>query len=113
MIDTEEIVGILRNAQAEVEWDYPMDYAAAIDEAIEALYVKDDLIKHRNDAGAFIDGILRRARNKASLSHYWIISGNQLRCPICGHYFKDAYDMDNFDNYCRNCGTRMEGIKNG
>jgi len=45
MIDTEEIVGILRNAQAEVEWEYPMDYAAAIDKAIEALYVEDDLIK--------------------------------------------------------------------
>lgn len=34
---TEEIINTLKAARAEVEWDYPIEYAAAIDEAIKAL----------------------------------------------------------------------------
>jgi len=45
--------------------------------------------------------------------HYWIVFRDLLRCPVCGRYFKDAYDFDNYDAYCRHCGTRMDGIKNG
>ena len=33
----EEAITILRRAVAEVEWEYPMEIAAAIDKAIEAL----------------------------------------------------------------------------
>ena len=33
----EEAIEIIRMAISEVEWDYPMDYAAAFDMAIEAL----------------------------------------------------------------------------
>lgn len=29
-------------------------------------------------------------------------------CSKCGHTFKDAFDIDNFDNFCRHCGARME-----
>ena len=32
-----ETIDTLRIAQAEVEWDYPMDYAAAIDIAVDVL----------------------------------------------------------------------------
>ena len=32
-----EVIKTLEIAKAEVEWDYPMDYAVAIDEAIEAV----------------------------------------------------------------------------
>lgn len=34
---TEEAISILRGEVAEVEWNYPMDYAVAIDTAIQAL----------------------------------------------------------------------------
>jgi len=34
---TEEIITTLKTALAEVEWEYPMEYAVAIDEAIKAL----------------------------------------------------------------------------
>ena len=33
----EESIEIIKVARAEVEWEYPMDYAAAFDKAIEAL----------------------------------------------------------------------------
>lgn len=33
----EEAIGIMKIALAEVEWEYPMDYAAAFETAIEAL----------------------------------------------------------------------------
>lgn len=33
---------------------------------------------------------------------------NKATCSECGHTFKDAFDIDNWDNFCRHCGTRME-----
>ena len=33
----QEAIDIIKTAIAEVEWDYPMDYAAAFDMAVEAL----------------------------------------------------------------------------
>lgn len=33
----QEAIDIIKNAIAQVEWDYPMDYAAAFDMAVEAL----------------------------------------------------------------------------
>ena len=33
----QEAAALIRRAQAEIEWDYPMEYAAAFDKAIEAL----------------------------------------------------------------------------
>ena len=43
----------------------------------------------------------------------WIIRrwGDDAKCSNCGRYFKDVYDMDNSDNYCRHCGTKMEGLE--
>ena len=108
---TEEIVKTLKTAQAEVEWEYPMDYAAAIDEAIEAVYVRDELIKYQKEAGTFIGGILQKAKDRANPKYYWIAFGDLLKCPVCGRCFKDAYDFDNCDAYCRHCGTKMEEIK--
>lgn len=34
---------------------------------------------------------------------------NKATCSECGHTFKDAFDIDNFDNFCRHCGAKMEG----
>lgn len=36
---------------------------------------------------------------------------NKATCSECGHRFKDAFDIDDFDNFCRHCGTKME-VKN-
>lgn len=37
----EEAIQTLKLMQAQVEWDYPMDYAAAIDEAVKALEAQE------------------------------------------------------------------------
>ena len=42
------------------------------------------------------------------LIHKW---GDDAKCSNCGRSFKDVYDMDNYDQYCRHCGTHMEGIE--
>lgn len=41
----------------------------------------------------------------------WLIRifGGDAQCSECGMYFKDAYDLENSDHYCRHCGTKMEG----
>lgn len=36
-MNLKEVIKTLELAKAEVEWNYPMDYAAAIDEAIKAI----------------------------------------------------------------------------
>ena len=40
----------------------------------------------------------------AGNSAYWT-------CSECGRYFSDAYDMDDSDRHCRNCGTKMKGVR--
>ena len=48
-----EAIDIIKVARAEVEWEYPMDYAAAFDKAIKALEFFDYLqesykeVKHK------------------------------------------------------------------
>ena len=44
---------------------------------------------------------------------WWLIRsfGSDAKCSECGMYFTDAYDMENSDNYCRHCGTKMNGLK--
>jgi hypothetical protein len=38
----QEAIDIIKTAIAEVEWEYPMDYAAAFDMAVNALEGQDD-----------------------------------------------------------------------
>ena len=44
---------------------------------------------------------------------FWLIRkwGDDAKCSNCGKAFKDVYDMENYDGFCRHCGTKMEGIK--
>ena len=44
---------------------------------------------------------------------FWLIRkwGDDAKCSNCGHTFKDVYDMDNHDRFCRFCGRKMVGVK--
>ena len=44
---------------------------------------------------------------------FWLIRkwGDDAKCSNCGHTFKDVYDMDNHDRFCRFFGRKMEGVK--
>lgn len=70
---------------------------------LEAYREVRDAIKERPT----IDVEPKRKRGK------WIVRkfSSDAMCSECGMYFKDVYDMDNYDKYCRHCGTEMEGLK--
>ena len=43
----------------------------------------------------------------------WLIREgiSDAQCSECKMYFRDVYDMDNSDAFCRHCGAKMEGLK--
>lgn len=36
---------------------------------------------------------------------------NEAKCSECGFWFRDVYDMNHRDNYCRHCGAKMEELE--
>ena len=86
----EEAITILKIAKTEVEWDYPLDYAIAIDTAISAL---EKQIPKKPDYEA--DGY----DNKGELIYdTWI-------CPNCEKRYE--VDYDHYD-YCPKCGQAID-----
>ena len=77
-MNLKEVIKTLEIAKAEVEWDYPMDYAVAIDEAIKA--VGKQIPKNPE------------------------IEGEYYVCPICGVYQETS---EGNPPYCINCGQRL------
>lgn len=45
----------------------------------------------------------------------WLIRrwGDDAQCSNCGKSFKDVYDVDNYDKFCRHCGVQMKGMEHG
>ena len=77
-MNLKEVIKTLELAKAEVEWDYPMDYAVAIDEVIEAV---DKQIPKNPE-----------------------IEGEYYICPVCGVYQETS---EGNPPYCINCGKRL------
>ena len=44
-MDNTEAIEIIKTAIAKVEWDYPMEYAAALDKAVEALKEQETVVR--------------------------------------------------------------------
>ena len=80
----DEVIKTLELAKAEVEWNYPMDYAVAIDEAIKAVEKQ----------------IPKKPEPKEDAS------GEYYVCPICGVY--QEYLTDGKPPYCVNCGQALD-----
>lgn len=80
----QEVIKTLEVAKAEVEWNYPMDYAVAIDEAIKAI---DKQIPKKPEP------------KKDASGEYYV-------CPICGVY--QEYLTDGKPPYCVNCGQALD-----
>ena len=139
-----EAIEVIKLAQAQVEWEYPMDYAVAFDMAISALKAQE--AKHSTESSITqkaLDTISRQAaiaefsccdltpdggidvnyaidfleqlppaQPERKTGRWLIREGiSDAQCSECKMYFKDVYDMDNSDAYCRHCGTKMEGLK--
>ena len=77
-----EVIKTLEIAKSEVEWNYPMDYAVAIDEAIEAVGKQ----------------IPKKPEPKKDAS------GEYYICPVCGVYQETS---EGNPPYCINCGKRL------
>ena len=77
-MNLKEVIKTLEIAKAEVEWNYPMDYAVAIDEAIKA--VEKQIPKKPE------------------------IEGEYYVCPVCGVYQETS---EGNPPYCINCGQRI------
>ena len=87
-----EAVNIIRTAIAEVEWNYPLDYAAAFEMAVEAL--KEQVTK----AGTWQWKIHGKPESGGTLG--------EAICDQCGKStFATAVKGDL--NYCPNCGAKM------
>lgn len=78
-MNLKEVIKTLELAKAEVEWDYPMDYAVAIDEAIKAI---DKQIPKKPE-----------------------IEGEYYICPVCGVYQETS---EGNPPYCINCGQAID-----
>lgn len=84
-MNLKEVIKTLELAKAEVEWNYPMDYAVAMDEAIKAVE-KQIPKKPVFNSGSF---------------HF---------CPTCIDENKTvSYDflLDRGEVYCRRCGQKI------
>lgn len=59
------------------------------------------------------DDLLYKLTSGSENTATWLIRkwGDDAKCSNCGHTFKDVYDMDNHDRFCRFCGRKMEGVK--
>ena len=79
-MNLKEVIKTLEIAKAEVEWNYPMDYAVAIDEAIKAI---DKQIPKKPE-----------------------LKGEYYICPVCGAY--QEYLTDGKPPYCVNCGQALD-----
>lgn len=63
----QEAIAIIKTAIAEVEWDYPMEYAAAFDVAIEALEAKEPREITKQEWEAW-----KKAKNRDPLCCIWV-----------------------------------------
>ena len=83
-MNAQEVIDIMKIAIAEVEWNYPLDYAIAFEEAIEALE-KQIPKKPVGDLN--------------SVPHY--------RCVACGNGVK-TYENSIVYPYCHHCGQKLD-----
>ena len=59
--------------------------------------------------------IISESQQKSSTTSKgkWLIRffGAEAKCSKCGKYMTGVYDLDNFDKFCRNCGSEMMSIE--
>ena len=76
-------------------------------------YTAEEIQKVQELVAVQIEKAYELGRESVQPTGTWLIHkwGDDAQCSNCGRSFKDVYDMDNYDQYCRHCGTHMKGIK--
>lgn len=112
----QDAIRIIKTAIAEIEWEYPMEYAAAFDRAIEVLEQEpcEDAISRESVLRLFAthDGkyLYEAIQELPSVlpeqkTGHWILGRYKDTCSHC----RCTYPKDiGFKNYCPNCGEKME-----
>ena len=76
----QEAIEIIKIAMAEVEWEYPMEYVVAFEEAIEAL--EEQIPKKLIETEEFVEGSCQNCkRNIGWIKDEYFDFDN---CPFCG-----------------------------
>ena len=83
--EAREAIEVLEVAKAEVEWNYPLDYATNIDLAIEAL---------------------KKQIPKKPI--YGSDEQDYVKCGLCEYELGHMDDYFCLDNYCPNCGQKID-----
>lgn len=78
-----EAIEVIKVAIAEVEWEYPLDYAAAFDEAVEALEKQ-------------VPKMPARSERQIRYCEVW-------KCPNCGFEWSSRVV-----DYCYRCGQAID-----
>lgn len=84
-----EAISVIECARAEVEWDYPLDYAIAFDMAIEALKKQD--------------GVKPKYKLESCGRNYEL--ENVAHCPVCGSEYEKYHT---YTGYCVDCGQKID-----
>jgi len=77
----QEAIDIIKTAIAQIEWDYPMDYAAAFDKAITALKAQEPMVP-------VYDQLLTQEIPRCGKCGYRLVKGNDKYCCRCGQAVK-------------------------
>lgn len=87
-MNAQEVIDIMKIAIAEVEWNYPLDYAIAFEEAIKALE--------------------KQIPKKVVFGYD---EQDDIYCPVCKFAFAtvDDHEYENtFYNYCPHCSQKLD-----
>ena len=76
-------------------------------------YTAEEIQKMQELESAQVERAYELGRESVQPTGTWLIHkwGDDAQCSNCGKTFKDVYDMDNYDQHCRHCGTHMKGIR--
>lgn len=89
-----EAIEIIKVARAEVEWNYPMEYAVAFDEAIEAL--EDEKRTPKKPI-------------RTNISSNAFTTWRRYNCPCCEKFlYSGASTQPIPQNYCHKCGQMLD-----
>lgn len=86
-----EIINTLRMAISEVEWNYPLDYTVALEEAIKIIRLQ-------------IKQPLKELRDPNPIE----LKNDYAECPNCGEWLGKKKLAKHRYNYCPKCGQALD-----
>jgi len=117
LIDRQDAIDVA--VQSIMDWDgmFIQEANCRIRDAINELpsaqpYTAEEIQKMQELESAQVERAYELGRESVQPTGTWLIRkwGDDAQCSNCGRSFEDVYDMDNYDQYCRHCGTHMKGI---